>query len=107
MDTSKQTPASPSTSTPSRESNCACPEVTFYLFPNVTGAVANKGFDNYDEFRKAALEATGVSFCTRLHFGRPIPGETNRYTRFAYSGIDVDVDQIEEGIARLKGFLEK
>ncbi len=84
--------------------NCVCPEATFYLFPNVTGAMANKGFDDYDAFRRAALEATGVSFCTRLHFGRAVPGETDRYIRFAYSGIDLD--QIQEGLGRLKGFLE-
>jgi aspartate/methionine/tyrosine aminotransferase len=84
--------------------SCACPEATFYLFPNVTGAMANKGIDNYDAFRKACLEATGVSFCTRLHFGRLVPGETERYIRFAYSGINTD--QIEEGIGKLKSFLE-
>jgi len=84
--------------------HCACPEATFYLFPNVTGAMKNTGFDDYDAFRRAALEATGVSFCTRLHFGRADPAEVNRYIRFAYSGIDTD--QIEEGIARLKTFLE-
>ena len=55
-------------------------------------------------FRRAALEATGVSFCSRIHFGRPLPGETERYIRFAYSGIDVP--DIEEGIALLKQWLE-
>ena len=83
---------------------CALPESTFYLFPNVTAAMANKGMNDYDTFRRAALEATGVSFCTRLHFGRLVPGETERYIRFAYSGINTD--QIEEGIAKLKAFLE-
>jgi aspartate/methionine/tyrosine aminotransferase len=83
---------------------CARPEATFYLFPNVTGAMANRGVDDYDVFRKTVLEATGVSFCTRLHFGRPIAGETERYIRFAYSGINLD--QIEEGLASLKTFLE-
>jgi len=84
--------------------SCARPEATFYLFPNVTGAMANRGMDDYDVFRKTVLEATGVSFCTRLHFGRPIAGETERYIRFAYSGINLD--QIEEGLGRLKSFLE-
>ena len=84
--------------------SCARPEATFYLFPNVTGAMANKGIDDYDVFRKTVLEATGVSFCTRLHFGRPIAGETERYIRFAYSGINLD--QIEEGMGLLKTFLE-
>jgi len=83
---------------------CATPEATFYLFPNVTAAMRNKGLDNYDQFRRACLEATGVSFCTRLHFGRPVPGETERYIRFAYSGINADA--IEEGITKLKQFLE-
>ena len=84
--------------------HCFCPHATFYLFPNVTEAMARKGFDNYDEFRRDALEKTSVSFCTRLHFGRALPGETNRYIRFAYSGIDVD--DIREGLDRLKTYLE-
>jgi aspartate/methionine/tyrosine aminotransferase len=84
--------------------SCGRPNATFYLFPNVTGAMARKGFDDYEAFRRAALEATGVSFCSRIHFGRPLPGETERYIRFAYSGIDTA--DILEGIARLAAWLE-
>jgi len=83
---------------------CARPEATFYLFPNVTAAMARRGYDSYDDFRKAALEATSVSFCTRQHFGRAIPGETERYIRLAYSGINTD--QIQEGLAKFKEFIE-
>jgi aspartate/methionine/tyrosine aminotransferase len=83
---------------------CARPEATFYLFPNVTAAMARRGFADYNTFRTAALEATGVSFCTRQHFGRAIPGETERYIRLAYSGINTD--QIQEGLAKLKRFIE-
>ena len=83
---------------------CFKPNATFYLFPNVTGAMKHKGFTELNELRTAALHATGVSFCTRLHFGRPLPGETESYIRLAYSGIDVK--DIEEGLARLKQFLE-
>jgi len=83
---------------------CFRPNATFYLFPNVTGAMERKGLTDYNKFRVKTLEATGVSFCTRLHFGRALEGEENRYVRLAYSGIDVD--QIEEGLAKLKGFLE-
>ncbi len=83
---------------------CARPETTFYLFPNVTGAMRNKGLTDYEGFRRAVLKATGVSFCTRLHFGRPLPGETQCYVRFAYSGIDAE--QIEEGIGKMKAFLD-
>jgi aspartate/methionine/tyrosine aminotransferase len=84
---------------------CYRPESTFYLFPNVTEAMRRKGVGDYNELRTRALEETGVSFCTRLHFGRPLPGETERYLRFAYAGIDTA--QIEEGLARLKQFLER
>lgn len=82
---------------------CILPQATFYLFPNVTEAMRNKGFDDYDVFRRAALEATGVSFCTRLHFGRAAADESDRYIRFAYSGIDLA--RIEEGLERLRKFL--
>ena len=83
---------------------CFCPNATFYLFPNVTGAMERKGFDDVEEFRKAVLRETGVSVCSRVHFGRPLPGETQRYVRFAYSGIDTP--QIVEGLGRLKAYLE-
>ena len=84
--------------------SCFRPNATFYLFPNVTEAMLNKDHTDYDAFRRSVLEETGVSFCTRLHFGRERPGETDRYIRFAYSGIDVE--RIEEGLAKLKGYLE-
>jgi aspartate/methionine/tyrosine aminotransferase len=83
---------------------CFRPNATFYLYPNVTGAVRKKGLSTYDEFRRAVLHQTGVSFCTRLHFGRPLPGEKDFYVRLAYSGIEVD--QIREGLKRFKTFLE-
>lgn len=83
---------------------CFRPEATFYLFPNVTGLMERKGLATYDEFRRTALEQTGVSFCTRLHFGRELPGETERYVRFAYSGIDTA--SIREGLGKLKAWAE-
>ncbi len=45
-----------------------------------------------------------MSFCTRRHFGRVLPGEDDGYIRLAYSGIDVP--SIQEGLARLKEFFE-
>jgi len=45
-----------------------------------------------------------VSFCTRLHFGRALPGEKDAYVRFAYSGITVPL--IEEGLGKLKAWAE-
>ena len=82
---------------------CFKPEATFYLFPNVTGAMQRKSVKDVEEFRKLCLHETGVSFCTRRHFGRPLPGETQQYIRFAYSGIDVS--QINEGLGKLAKFL--
>ena len=83
---------------------CYTPESTFYLFPNVTELAQRKGLMDYEEFRRAALHATGVSFTNRLHFGRVQPGESERYIRLAYSGIDVP--DIEEGMAKLKDWAE-
>ena len=83
---------------------CFTPEATFYLYPNVTGLMERKGFTTYDELRRAALHETGVSFCTRLHFGRALPDEKESYVRFAYSGIDVP--RIQEGLGKLKAWAE-
>jgi aspartate/methionine/tyrosine aminotransferase len=82
---------------------CFKPQATFYLFPNMTGVMRRKGVQDVEEFRKLCLLETGVSFCTRRHFGRPLPGETGQYVRFAYSGIDAA--QIKEGLAKLAAFL--
>jgi aspartate/methionine/tyrosine aminotransferase len=83
---------------------CIVPNATFYLFPNVTPVMERKGITNYEEFRRQALHATGCSFCTRLHFGRALEGETSRYIRFAYSGIDVA--DIQEAMAGFKTWCE-
>ena len=66
--------------------------------------MARMGYTDYELFRRNALEATGVSFCSRLHFGRPLPGETEKYIRFAYSGINLA--EIQEGLARFKAWVE-
>lgn len=84
---------------------CYKPAGTFYFFPNVTKAMERLRCGDYAKFRKDALARTGVSFCTRLHFGRPIPGEKEKYIRLAYSGIDVD--QIREGLTKFKEFVER
>ncbi|MEN8239380.1 MAG: aminotransferase class I/II-fold pyridoxal phosphate-dependent enzyme, partial [Actinomycetota bacterium] len=83
---------------------CFRPNATFYLYPNVTKAMQNKGMSDYEEFRRAALHATGVSFTNRLHFGSAQPGEEQRYIRFAYSGISVE--KIAEGISLFKDWCE-
>ena len=84
--------------------SCIRPNATFYLWPNVTGAMQKTGLTDYDSFRQTVLQETGVSFCTRLHFGRPLEGEDNYYIRMAYSGINPP--EIKEGLGKLKAFIE-
>ena len=81
----------------------ASPDATFYLFCNVTQAMQAKGFDDVAQFATAALHNTGVSFCTRRHFGRPQPGEIEQYIRLAYSGINEP--EIVEGLDRLRAWV--
>jgi len=83
---------------------CYRPNATFYLYPNVTEAMTRKGMAEYEALRIGALQETGVSFCTRLHFGRELPGEQNKYVRLAYSGIDLA--DIEEGLTKLRDYLQ-
>ena len=82
----------------------AKPESTFYLFPDVTDAMAAKGIDEVNAFATEALHATGVSFCTRKHFGRQQADETREYVRFAYSGLPEE--DIREGLGLLKSWIE-
>lgn len=83
----------------------ARPDATFYLFPNVTELVRHKGFRDVAELATAALHETGVSFCTRHHFGTRQNDETEHYIRLAYSGISCEM--ITEGIARLAEWAQK
>ena len=85
--------------------SCFRPNATFYLWPDVTEAMANRGFSGYGEFLQAVLKNTGVSMCARSHFGTELPGESRKYLRLAYSGIGLD--DIEEGLAALKDYLER
>ena len=82
----------------------ARPNSTFYLFPNVTAIMESKRLIDVNQLMDAALAETGVSFCTRSHFGRQAPDELQHYVRFAYSGIGVD--DIIEGLRKLKIYFE-
>ena len=76
------------------------PESTFYLFPDITEIYKKLQCTSYEEFRSIILKETGVSFCTREHFGTPLLHENRKYIRFAYSGISVE--KIAEGMKKLK-----
>ena len=70
----------------------------------MTGAVKRTGCADHESFRRLVLERTGVSFCTRLHFGHALDGESEYYLRLAYSG--VSTAQIQEGLGKLKALIE-
>jgi len=78
---------------------------TFYIYANVTKAMQILGCKTLEEFRKLILKETGVAFCTREHFGDPLPNETQKYVRFAYSGIDKEL--IREGIRKMAAFVKR
>ena len=80
------------------------PEAGFYVFPKVTELMQRMGFDDIEEFRKAALNETGVSFCCRHHFGRPLDGETDFYIRMAFSGIGKE--DLQEGMNLFRNWID-
>ncbi len=79
------------------------PRSTFYIFPDATEAVQRVGARDVGHFAEMALHETGVSFCTRRHFGRPQPGEDREYIRLAYSGINAE--DITEGLTKLQSWV--
>lgn len=82
----------------------AVPHSTFYLFPDVTETMDRLGYTSVGDFATAALQNTGVSFCTREHFGRRQPHEERQYIRLAYSGIDLP--DIQGGLSKLREWIE-
>ncbi len=80
------------------------PEAGFYVFPKITELMAQIGFNDPEEFRKTVLEETGVSFCGRHHFGRPLDNEPDYYIRLAFSGINKE--DLQEGMDKLKTWID-
>ena len=86
--------------------HCPSPNCAFYLFPNVTKLMEQKGFANdYKGFAEDVLIKTGVSFCTREHFGKILPHETEKFIRLAFSG--VTVTQIKDALTALKEYAQQ
>ena len=79
------------------------PEAGFYVFPKITNLLKNTGFDSVEEFRKVVLKETGVSFCGRHHFGRPLENEKDYYIRLAFSGIGMS--DLKEGMKLFKKWI--
>jgi len=79
------------------------PEAGFYLFPEVSKLLQRKGFRDVTQLMEDSLHKTGVSFCTRMHFGSPQPNEELQYLRLAFSGISKE--EISEGLTKFRDWL--
>ena len=79
------------------------PEAGFYVFPKITGLLQRLGLSDVEEFRKVVLKETGVSFCGRHHFGRPLDSETDSYIRLAFSGIGKE--DLKEGMDLFRNWI--
>ena len=80
------------------------PEAGFYVFPKITNLLQKIGFNDVEEFRKVVLKETGVSFCGRHHFGRPLETETDSYIRLAFSGIGKG--DLQEGMNLFRNWID-
>ena len=80
------------------------PEAGFYVFPQITKLMKDIGFTDPEKFRKTVLNETGISFCGRHHFGRPLENEKDFYIRLAFSGIDKE--NLTEGMSKFKKWIE-
>jgi len=80
------------------------PEAGFYVFPKITDLLQKLGLNSVEEFRKVVLKETGVSFCGRHHFGRPLESETDSYIRLAFSGIGKD--DLQEGMNLFRNWID-
>jgi len=78
--------------------SCLKPEGAFYVFPNVTKAMANMGYTNVDKWCEDLLEQAKVSVIPGSGFGAP------DNFRISYA---TSMEQIEKGIERIKQFVEK
>ena len=77
--------------------NCIKPQGAFYLFPNVTEALRQTGYDNVDDFSAAILEQEKVAIIPGTGFGAP------DNVRLSYA---TDLDQLTEAIKRIERFLK-
>ena len=80
------------------------PEAGFYVFPQITKLMKDIGFTDPEKFRKTVLNETGISFCGRHHFGRPLENESDFYIRLAFSGIGKE--NLTEGMDKFKKWIE-
>lgn len=74
------------------------PQGAFYLFPNVSQAMAMTGFTDINDFTDDILEEVGVALVSGEGFGAP------ENVRMSYA---TDLDTLKEAVRRLKDFMNK
>jgi aspartate aminotransferase len=84
--------------------SCLKPKGAFYVFPNVTKACKNMGFENAEQFQDYLLNNFGVAVLARTSFGKKNEGETEEYIRISYA---TSKENIREGMKRIKSAVEK
>jgi aspartate/methionine/tyrosine aminotransferase len=83
--------------------HCLIPKGAFYVFANVTEACRKKNLRDSSHFQERLLDEQNIAVLSRDYFGSRDPDETQEYIRFSYC---VSQDHIEEGLARIKKFVE-
>jgi|GEM_PF-89499 len=83
---------------------CLPAQGAFYVFPNVTAACRRLGLQTANQLQAALLEHAGVAVLPRTCFGRKNQGEDQEYIRLSFA---TSMDNIREGLRRIKQFIEK
>jgi aspartate/methionine/tyrosine aminotransferase len=84
--------------------HCAKPRGAFYAFPNVTEACRRLGLRDADHLAYELLHEAGVAVMPRSCFGSRNVGETDEYIRLSFA---TSLDNIREGVARIRRFVEQ
>jgi aspartate/methionine/tyrosine aminotransferase len=82
---------------------CLLPGGAFYAWPNVTEACKLVGVKDSEELRKGLLYDAGVAVLSDIHFGQRVEGE-GQHIRLSYA---TSSENIEEGLRRIKKYIEK
>lgn len=77
------------------------PASGFYVYPDISGVLRAKRLADAEALMDESLRATGVSFCTGVHFGE---ADDTSHIRLAYSGIGIS--DIEKSIAAWQEWVE-
>lgn len=77
---------------------CAVPDGAFYVFPDVTGAMAAKGHATCAEFCTALLETQGLALVPGRAFG--LPGHLRLSFAYSQASLEAGLDRLEQFLSR-------